>query len=171
MLATTVSPITFMPAGVPLLCHNSTLFWIYKDLFQLQPTQASYLDHMLNTTGILSAMIARGNRVTKPMVGSLTLTPGTVLIFAVGNVAHHSCIATAPTVISGNNQVNWFSTPGVVTGFSTHSVNDIIWGTTLLKRSKVYKTNGHEYDLYAVPEATAKSMVKALFPIGEGVIL
>ena len=171
MLATTVSRITTpVHALIPLTCHTSTLYWIYKDLFGKAPTRDSYEHHMLNTTGIVTALIPLGRRITKPMVGSLTLAAGSVIIFAHGGTAEHSCIATTSTALSGNNQTDWFSTPGVAMGFSTHSVNDLKWSPNLMTRSQVTR-GANFYDLYAVPEATAKQAIRARFPPTEGVII
>ena len=171
MLATTVSRITSpVHPLIPLTCHTSTLYWIYKDLFGKAPTRDSYEHHMLDTSGVVTSMIRLGRRISKPMMGSLMLTAGSVIIFANGGAAEHSCIASSATALSGNNQTDWFSTPGRVMDFSTHSVNDLKWSTSIMSRSNVTRGH-HSYELYAVSEVSAKQVVRALFPVTEGVII
>jgi hypothetical protein len=74
---------------------------------------------MGNAQALVATMIARGTRKTKPLVGSLTLTPGSLLVFVdKAGVAGHSCVAIAAQSIAGYNQLGWFSAGGANHAYS-----------------------------------------------------
>jgi hypothetical protein len=104
-------------------------YWIYEDLHGVGPSDAVMTDIAFQCTfnRIFSDMIGAGKRVSRPMVGSLNFTPGTVLIFEKRGQPGHGCIVKSTTQIGGYNQTNWFSTAGDRHAYSEHHPNDIAW--------------------------------------------
>jgi hypothetical protein len=117
---------------------------------------------MGNAQALVATMIARGTRKTKPLVGSLTLTPGSLLVFVDNaGVAGHSCVAITAQSIAGYNQLGWFSAGGANHAYSTHNTNQLIWGN-MNDRNKVRRAlSAGWFHLYEVPEGIAKAIVRA----------
>jgi hypothetical protein len=149
------------PARIATACHFATVFWLFWDEFHRPPNQAEVLK-MGNAQLLVTSMIAHGNRKDSPLVGSLNLTPGAVLVFVdQGGIARHSCVAIAAQQVGGYNQAGWWSAGGADHAYSTHTTNQLLWGH-LGNRNKVHKFRDEQqwYQLYEVPEAYAKMIVR-----------
>jgi hypothetical protein len=145
--------------GIATTCNFATVFWCFWDEFGRQPTLLEFAK-----TGspnlVIKKMIPLGVRQNRPGHGNLQLTPGSVLIFVAGGEPAHSCVATAANTIGGYNQVNWYSGGGGVNhGFSTHNTNRSNWGAGGHNNDVVGNT-GQWCQLVAVPEASAKAIVR-----------
>jgi hypothetical protein len=159
-LATTARPIVGLPHAA-LACHNASFYWLYHAAHGVAPTLDTITGRLSPTQVNMATMVRTlGSHLTQPMVGRLTLTPGSIIVFMRQGVAGHSCVATTAAQMSGYNQVGWFTTAGVAHGFSQHTVDDFNWDSGL-HRSKVLVNNRH-YDLYTVSEARAKQFVARL---------
>jgi hypothetical protein len=110
-------------------CFYTTVYWIYEDLHGVAPNTETMTDIALKCTftRIFTDMIGAGRKVTRPVMGSLNLTPGSVLVFRKAGQPGHGCIVKSATRIGGYNQTNWFSTAGTRHAYSEHHPNDIAW--------------------------------------------
>ena len=110
-------------------CLYATVYWLYEDLHGVAPTNQTMGDINFHCTfnRIFADLISVGSRVSRPMFGSLTFPPGTVLVFQKNGQPGHGCIVKSTTAIGGYNQTNWFSTIGIKHSYSEHSPNDIVW--------------------------------------------
>jgi len=153
-------PAALPPVQIATSCHFATVYWLFWDEFRRPPNQAEVVQ-MGNAQLVVTSMIAHGTRKNSPLAGSLNLTPGAVLIFVDNNVADHSCVAIAVQTVGGYNQMGWWSAGGVNHGYSTQTTNQLRWGS-LGDRNKVHRTQSQGwFQLYEVPEATAKAIVRA----------
>jgi hypothetical protein len=146
--------------GIPTTCHMATLYWIHRSELRTLATQNDYLNAFLNPTAVMTGMLAFGRRLSKPMIGNINLTPGSVIIFAKNGQALHSCVARNHNTIAGYNQVNWFTSAGVNHGHSTHSVADIKWTGMTNNQVDGNTANNSPCQLIAVPENAAKAHVR-----------
>jgi hypothetical protein len=110
-------------------CFYATIYWIYEDLHGVGPSRETMTDILIKctTNRIFADMIGAGRRVSRPMVGSLNLVPGSVLVFQKNGQPGHGCVVKSATQIGGYNQTNWFSTAGTRHTYSEHHPNDIAW--------------------------------------------
>jgi hypothetical protein len=148
--------------GIPTTCHFATVWWAFRDEFNKLPVQSDFLGRLNNPTGAVQSMLAHGRRLTRPMIGSVTLTPGTVVVFVNGGNAVHSCTARTATTLGGYNQLNWFSGAGVNHGYSIHPTTEIRW-RGLLHPHEVQGNPGNPWcELFAIPEVAVKAIVRSL---------
>jgi hypothetical protein len=110
-------------------CFYATVYWLYEDLHGVAPTAQVMQDIQFHCTfhRIFTDLIGAGSKVSRPMMGSLNLTPGTVLVFQKNGQPGHGCIVKSAAAIGGCNQTNWFSTAGSRHTYTQHSPNDISW--------------------------------------------
>lgn len=147
---------------IPTSCHMATLYWLHDAEFRALEGANEFAAAFANPTNIMSRMLGRGRRLTKPRRGNLALTPGSVIVFAMNGNAKHSCIAHNHNTISGYNQVNWFNTVGLDHGLSTHSVNDIRWQGFLNREVQGNSAPNSPCQLIAIPEATARAFIRQI---------
>ena len=160
-LAATVAPLgagqSYVPVhgqpGVPLLCHNATAIWLFRDEFGRLPGVMEVAD-LGGTTALVKAMLPLG----RPFTQSSALAPGTVLVFVRGGEPGHSCVATTATTLGGYNQTDWFSGPGQVCRYTTHHVTEIVWRPGGKEASAT--ASGSAHSVVAVPEGSAKAIVR-----------
>jgi hypothetical protein len=128
MLQTRVKAIPGI-AHLNATCFYATTYWLYEDLHGVAPTDEVMTDIALQCTfnRIFADMIRAGRRVTRPMVGSLNLVAGSVLVFEKKGQPGHGCVVKSTTQIGGYNQTNWFSSAGNRHAYSEHHPNDIAW--------------------------------------------
>ena len=147
-------------AQVATTCHFATVYWVFWDEFGRAPTQDDIV-RIGNIQGVVGRMLPHAARKNNPVAGHLTLTTGSVLIFANGNNADHSCTAITPNSVGGYNQMGWFSAGGANHGYSTHPTSQLIWGT-LNNRSLVRRVQAQGwFQLDEVPEGVAKAVVRS----------
>ena len=145
--------------GIPMLCHNATLFWLYEDEFNREPSYDQFLNFgALGVTAIIDSMLPLGRKLRRPAVGPSVLTAGSVLIFVANGHAVHSCIAMQHNLIGGYNQVGWFARNGVPTEFSTHLTTEIRWHDSNL----VVGSHNQLCTLIEVPENSAKAIIRQI---------
>jgi hypothetical protein len=79
------------------------------------PSTQVMSDIMIHCTfnRIFTDLIQAGRRVSRPMIGSLNLVPGSVLVFEKNNQPGHGCVVKSNTQIGGYNQTNWFNSAGI----------------------------------------------------------
>lgn len=110
MLSSVVGPIldSFPGIGIDFQCHHATLYWLCQAQFERAPTR----DEMLESSGIIKALLPYGSVMTRP-ARNFSAGPGTVLVFKDGfGSPKHSCITISDTVLGGYNQQNWFAMSG-----------------------------------------------------------
>ena len=140
-------------------CHFATVYWLFWDEFSRPPNQ-NELVKMGNAQLVVGKMLPYGVKKTNPAPGHLTLTTGSVLIFAENNTAGHSCIATAPQSLEGYNQGGWFSAGGQNHAHSSQTTNQLMWGAQS-HRNQVHRVAADGwYELYEVLEPFAKAVVR-----------
>ncbi len=61
---------------------------------------------------------------------------------------------------AGYNQIGWWGFGGVDHGYSTHSTTQLRWGAGSHKHQSL--SGGTWYDLYEIPELTARGIVRSL---------
>jgi len=108
----------------------------------------------------ITQMVAHGVRKNHPNQGALTLVPGSVLVFFANATAGHSCVAVQPQVAAGYNQTGWWSWPGLDHGYSMHQTSQLRWGTGNHRNNVL--SGATWYDLYEVPEGTARGIIRGL---------
>jgi hypothetical protein len=159
-LTTVLGTITALPHAA-LACHNATFYWLYHANYGTPPDIATLTGRLSPTQVKMAQMVQQyGSRISKPFSGTLSLTPGTIVVFMNAQGAGHSCVMMNANQVYGYNQTNWFSTPGVAHGPSVHSLNDIVWGSGLDR--SLARVGNADYMLYAVPEAKAKQFLQSL---------
>ena len=137
--------------GIPAMCHNGTVIWLYEEAHGAQPDAHTMLD--INPTAAIRKIIKEGKKATK----GGAFTPGDVLIW-VGDDGEpgHSCIVlVGAKMIGGYNNINWFTPSNAQqqAQFSQESVACIIWSGS----SRVKDRNNNEYKLIKVPGPKAVS--------------
>jgi hypothetical protein len=143
--------------GVPMMCHNATLFWLYEDEFNKTPTLDQYLKFStLGPTAIIGNMLPYGRKLRKPASGAVALTAGAVIVFVRNGQPVHSCVAMQHDLVGGYNQVGWFQRNGVPTGFSTHLTTEIRWKDG----NQVIGSHNSLCVLVEVPEMMAKAVMR-----------
>jgi hypothetical protein len=153
-------PAAHPAAPIATSCHFATLFWAFWDEFGQAPTQADILRMGVAQT-VVGRMLPHAARKTNPLAGHLTLTTGSVLVFAHNNVAEHSCTAIGPQTLGGYNQMGWFSAGGANHGYSTHPTSQLIWGS-LNNRSHTRRVLAAGwFQLFEVPEGVVKAIVRS----------
>lgn len=150
------------PVNIATSCHFATIFWAFLDEFRRVPTQAEILRIGVAQT-VITGLIQRGTRKNQPVMGSLTLTPSSVLVFVNDTrQAGHSCVAIGAQNVGGYNQGGWYSVGGGNHTYSTHTTAQLQWGT-LGNRSKVRRLLAAGwFELYEIPEALVKATVRGL---------
>ncbi|HJZ91828.1 MAG TPA: hypothetical protein VKE40_13225 [Gemmataceae bacterium] len=149
--------------GIPTTCHFATLFWLYWDEFNRQPTQAVFQGPLLNPVAVVQSMLPHGRRLSRPLFGSLTLTPGMVVVFDDGGIPRHSCTARTANTLGGYNQVGWFAGPGVNHGYSAHPTTELRWRGLLQPHDVQGSSANFQWcELVAIPEGVAKAIVRSL---------
>ncbi|MDX2154090.1 MAG: hypothetical protein SFV54_25345 [Bryobacteraceae bacterium] len=147
------------PYNFATSCHFATCYWAFLDEFGRVPTQAELLK-IGSAQTFISGLLPHATRLNRPGAGSLMLTQGSALLFVDGNVAGHSCIATAAQTVAGYNQMGWYTLGGVDHGFSTHTTNMLMWGAGG-NASRVRRTQSAGwYELYSLPEAVLRASVR-----------
>lgn len=137
------------PLGIPGLCHNGTVIWLYEEAHGAQPDSATL--YAIGIEKAIKKIIKEGTKVTR----SATFMPGDVLVWVADNgEPGHSCIILAGArMIGGYNNINWFtpSNAQAQTRFSQESVTCIIWSG----KNRVQNRNKDEYKLVKVPSTKA----------------
>lgn len=149
--------------GIATTCHFATTFRLYLAEFGIAPT-ALQLAAIGNFTALMTGMIQHGRRLTKPMFANLAATPGSVVIFVQGGNAFHSCIADAANTLGGYNQTNFFTSPGVYHGHSTHSTGHLVWDLRNRNVASNYNVLNNPMNfgpLVSVPESVARACLRA----------
>jgi hypothetical protein len=147
-------------APIATSCHFATVYWVFWEEFGHAPSQADIV-RMGSAQGVVSRMLPHAARKNNPLAGHLTLTTGSVLVFAHNNIAEHSCTAIAPQSVGGYNQMGWYSAGGANHGYSSHPTSQLIWGN-LNNRSHARRVQAPGwYQLYEVPEGVAKAVVRS----------
>jgi hypothetical protein len=118
--------------GIPMACHDATLFWLFEAEFNRPPASMNEcLDAFStphnNPTGIVRDMLAFGQSLRRPGAGHTALTKGSVVVFVDNGQPGHCCVATGSHQIGGCNQVNWFTGAGAVNGDATHATSAFKW--------------------------------------------
>lgn len=146
------------PANIATACHFATVYWLFLDEFSRVHAQDEVVT-VGNAQLAVGKMIAYGGRKMRPAQGALALTAGSVLIFVHNNTAEHSCVAIGPQTLGGYNQMGWYSAGGANHGYSTHPTSQLMWASaTQVRRVQAQGT----FDLYEVPESTAKAVIRGL---------
>ncbi|HJQ57263.1 MAG TPA: hypothetical protein VJ890_10175 [Vineibacter sp.] len=150
--------------GIPMACHNATLFWLYEAEFSRQPSLNDYLDafstHPKNPTGIVREMLPFGQRLSRPLAGNSQLTPGAVIVFVHNNQPGHSCIATTGGQVGGYNQVNWFTGAGAVNSYTTHATSEFKWRSAQRPNDIEGNTAQKWCSLLMIPQNAARAVVR-----------
>jgi hypothetical protein len=145
--------------GIATTCHFATVYWLYMTEFGNELTLGK-LGQIGAPQAAITQMVQHGVRKNNPIHGSLSLTPGSVLIFfdLRHGTAGHSCVAVKENEAAGYNQVGWWTLGGIDHGFSIHPTFQLRWGTDSGHKNKLMKgTDWHE--LYEVPEHTARAFI------------
>ena len=134
----------FGGAGIPGLCHNGTVAWLYEEAHGVLPDIKTVAD--LEPTRAILGIIREGKNVSR---GS-SFIPGDVLIWVTGSgQPGHSCIVLAGAKkIGGYNNAGWFD-PSIIqpAQFSQENVSSIRWTGS----SRATAGNQQEYKLVKVP--------------------
>lgn len=150
--------------GIPMACHNATLFWLFEAEFNRIPSQQDYLNafstHPKNPTGIVRQMLALGQRLQRPGIGHSVLTTSSVIVFVHNGQPGHSCIATGAGQIGGYNQVNWFTGAGQVNNYTTHPTSEFKWRGAGQPLEIEGNVQGKWCSLVAVPQNAARAVVR-----------
>jgi hypothetical protein len=158
-----------VPANLPMLCHNATLWWVFNDEFNRPIGSAlDFATAFPNPTSVIDQMVPFGAQLTRPLIGSTTFTPGSVIVFVNNHSAVHSCIAIGTTQIGGYNQPNWFGGMplGVFNTYTQHTTANFKWRGAMNPRD-IRGDTGHPLcTLFQVPERAAKAVVRANVPVG-----
>jgi hypothetical protein len=141
----------------PCFCHTATGIWLYAATHGVGPRSVEDVAEGAMTP-FFKKLMDRGTKVSRPMIGNATFTPGTVLIFEKNGGAGHSCIAKSSTKIWGYNQTSWYSVAGPANVFSEHDTSELKWvGAMHPHQIKTDRDHliGH---LYKIDQATAMDM-------------
>jgi hypothetical protein len=138
--------------GVATSCHFATVFWAYHAEFGSAPALAN-VAKMGVATGVVRQMIAHGQKKRRSDPALIT---GSVYVFVRNGEPEHSCVALSNNQVGGYNQTNWFSSPGVAHGYSTHTVDHFVWTGT----HSVRGNTGQQCSLVCVPEGVARACAR-----------
>ena len=153
------------PAGHPPMnfatsCHFATAFWGFLDEFGRVHSQDEVVD-LGNTQNLVTDLLPHAVRKNRPPNGHLTLTIGSILIFAEENIARHSCVAINVQSVGGYNQMSWYSVGGGDHTYSTHNTSQLQWGLGP-HRNEVCRVGMQKwYDLYELPEIWLKATIRS----------
>lgn len=141
--------------GIPLACHNATCIWLHHAEFGRLPGGVNDMPAIFRAQAIVNEIVTYGKALTASWGQVVELPAGSVLLFHDDNGhAAHSCVMYAATHIVGYNQTNWFTSDGVMNGFSVHQTSDINWAG-LPPHGKAARTgpnlSQHVYRLTATP--------------------
>jgi|FLYL01.1.fsa_nt_gi hypothetical protein len=140
-------------------CHFATVYWLLAEVLSRQPNLEDFV-RIGDPTLIVKQMLAKGRRISRSRLGSLMLTPGTVVAFVQDGEPKHSCVAIESTKLGGYNQTGWFSTPGVDHGYSTHHTIEFKWRGGQMNADDVQGNQGQWCQLYAIDETSAENVVR-----------
>lgn len=144
--------------GANRSCHNATSCWLYHALRGTPATAKAFNDFGYKVQITLNQMASQhGKPLNKAVFGSLSLTPGTVIVFFENGSAGHSCVAKTSKIIAGYNQTEWFSGySGIANAYTEHNTEHISWVGGAMQ-NRVQRTNyaHHQFDLVGVPEQQA----------------
>jgi hypothetical protein len=149
--------------GQSISCHNATIFWLFQAEIGRQPTLNEYADLAIKYRGITERFVKIGSKLAKPNVGMPLAPAGTVLVFANGSEAGHTCVLKDFSLIGGYNQQGWFNSTGISACYSTHSINDIRWEGDL-KKGWTVRAEGKVFRLLGVPEMKARQVIRGFLP-------
>ena len=105
-------------------CHGAATYWLYCEAFDCDPTIVFFSSDMFIQCQLMMGKLAKFGRVLEPpRIGSINLSPGTVLIFVTEHGhAGHTCIVNQNRKIAGYNQTGWFNPDtGLSHQFSIHN--------------------------------------------------
>jgi hypothetical protein len=146
--------------GIATSCHFATVYWLLEEVLSRPPVLEDFTDKIGDPTLIVEQMLARGKKISRSRLGSLMLTPGTVVVFVHHGEPRHSCVAIESTLLGGYNQLGWFSTQGVDHGYSTHRTIEFVWRGGQKNADDVRGNQGQWCQLYAIDEASAENVVR-----------
>ena len=121
-----IAPFKLPAMTIPISCHLATLTWLYREVRQ-RAQKATELGQ-IDVNDVIKAIAEGGSLRETPYRGTLAVSRNSVIVFMCDGQPMHSCTAISTTQIGGYNQSDWFRTPGVGHGYSSHNVTDFRWG-------------------------------------------
>jgi hypothetical protein len=143
------------PYNTSVSCHFATIYWLLTELHGVPPTLQVMMDQIVNVPGAITQMVQQsGTRLKKPLIGQLTLTPSSVIVFYRNGQAEHSCVALNQTQVGGYNQVDWFVN-AQSHRYSVGAVTALVWGTGANKNTVRRYQGQHDYELWSISQNDA----------------
>jgi len=155
----TVSTVSGISAQLDIACHQAACYWLFHELHGDPPEGWAWVDgNLSDSTGLMTKLARYGRSVSQSDIAGLA--NGTVLVLTdLTNIAKHTCVLDNLGQIAGYNQTDWFTSPGVRHGFSTHNKTHIKWRSA----KKIKQNNDAEGLLFAIPEKIAVDFAKFNF--------
>ena len=154
-----VQPIVTTAGTFQISCHLATACWLFREINNRDPDMNEWGDIAVNVNEAMRQIAVQGSRRQPPYRGTLAVSQNSVIVFMRNGQPQHSCVARSTQTMGGYNQTQWFSTPGVDHGYSTHAIGDIRWG----RRTQLHKVKGNASNAWCQLHTTIEPIAKRAF--------